>query len=161
MAIPGVAQVTVIGGELPEYQVLVSQEKLRLYGLAVDDVVAAAGEAHSTLSAGYLPDVDNLELPIRQSARVRSVGDVAGTIVKYDGGVPVTIGQVARVRLGAALKRGCGADGGRPAVILSVQKAPNTNTLALTGQIDARSSDRPTSSGPRWTTSSPPCGTRP
>ena len=55
LAIPGVAQVSVIGGELPEYQVLVEEDKLRLYGLTVQDVARAAGAAHSTLSAGYLP----------------------------------------------------------------------------------------------------------
>lgn len=137
LAIPGVAQVSVIGGELPEYQVLVEQEKLRLYDLTVEDVVAAAGESHSTLSAGYLPNVDSLELPIRQSGRVRSVEDIAGTVIKYHGGAPVTIGQVAEVVLGPAPKRGSGADSGRPAVVMTIQKAPGTNTLTITDQIDA------------------------
>ena len=76
LAIPGVAQISVIGGELPEYQVLVNQESLRLYGLTVRDVAAAARAAHSTLSAGYLPDAEHLEVPIRQSGRVRSVQDI-------------------------------------------------------------------------------------
>ncbi|MBX3352959.1 MAG: efflux RND transporter permease subunit [Phycisphaeraceae bacterium] len=137
LAIPGVSQVAVIGGELPEYQVLVEQETLRLYDLSVNDVIAAAGEAHSTLSAGYLPDVDSLELPIRQSGRVRSVADIAGTVIKYHDGAPVTIGQVADVRLGPAPKRGTGADAGKPAIVMTVQKAPGTNTLAITDQIDA------------------------
>ncbi|MDE0888943.1 MAG: efflux RND transporter permease subunit [Phycisphaerales bacterium] len=137
LTIPGVAQVSVIGGELPEYQVLVQQEKLRLYDLNIGDVIAAAGESHSTLSAGYLPDVGSLELPIRQSGRVRSVADIDGTVIKYHGGAPVTIGQVADVRLGPALKRGTGAEGGRPAVVMTVQKAPGTNTLIITDEIDA------------------------
>ena len=136
LAIPGVAQVSVIGGELPEYQVLVQQEKLRLYDLAFEDVIAAANASHSTLSAGYLPDVDSLELPIRQSGRVRSVADIAGTVIKYHDGAPVTIGQIAEVRLGAAPKRGTGADGGKPAVVMTVKKAPGTNTLAITDQVD-------------------------
>ena len=137
LAIPGVSQVSVIGGELPEYQVLVQQEKLRLYDLAIDDIIAAANESHSTLSAGYLPDVDSLELPIRQSGRVRSVADIAGTVIKYHDGAPVTIGQVADVRLGPAPKRGTGADGGQPAVVMTIQKAPGTNTLVITDLIDA------------------------
>lgn len=136
LAIPGVAQVSVIGGELPEYQVLVEQEKLRLYDLSIDDVVAAADASHSTLSAGYLPDVDSLELPIRQSGRVRSVEDIAGTVIKYHDGAPVKIGQVAEVRLGPALKRGTGADAGNPAVIMTIKKAPSTNTLSVTERID-------------------------
>jgi CzcA family heavy metal efflux pump len=137
LTISGVAQVSVIGGELPEYQVLVQQENLRLYDLNIGDVIAAAGESHSTLSAGYLPDVGSLELPIRQSGRVRSVADIDGTVIKYHGGAPVTIGQVADVRLGPALKRGTGAEGGRPAVVMTVQKAPGTNTLIITDEIDA------------------------
>ncbi len=137
LAIPGVAQVSVIGGELPEYQVLVEQEKLRLYDLTVEDVIRAAEAAHSTLSAGYLPDVDNLELPIRQSGRVRSVSDIGGTMIKIHEGAPVTIEQVADVRFGPAPKRGTGADGGHPAVVMTLQKAPGTNTLAITDEVDA------------------------
>ncbi len=136
LAIPGVAQVAVIGGELPEYQVLVRQEQLRLHGLSLADVAEAAAGAHSTLSAGYLPDVDGLELPIRQSGRVEEVEDIAGTLVKLHQGAPVTLGQVAEVRLGPAPKRGTGSDAGRPAVVMTLQKAPGTNTLAITERID-------------------------
>ncbi|MDP7029703.1 MAG: efflux RND transporter permease subunit [Phycisphaerales bacterium] len=137
LAVPGIAQVSVIGGELPEYQVLVEQDRLRLYGLSIAEVVAAADASHSTLAAGYLPDVGGLELPIRQSGGVRSPSDIAGTVVAFHDGAPVTIGQVADVRLGAAPRRGTGADGGLPAVILTVQKAPGTNTLVVTDRIDA------------------------
>ncbi len=136
LAIPGVAQVAVIGGELPEYQVLVEQELLRLYDLSMDDVVLAASQSHSTLSAGYLPNIDSLELPIRQSGRVRSVDDIAGTVIKYHNGVPVTIGQVAQVKLGPAPKRGTGADAGNPAVVMTIKKAPGTNTLTITESVD-------------------------
>ena len=68
LAVPGVAQVVAIGGELPEYQVNVDQERLRLYGLTISDVVEAAGGAHSTASAGYLTNVGNMEIPIRQQS---------------------------------------------------------------------------------------------
>jgi Cu/Ag efflux pump CusA len=137
LAVPGVAQVVAIGGEMPEYQVNVRQEDLRLYGLTVQDVVDAARESHSTLSAGYLANVDSLELPLRQTGRAQTVADIAGTVIRYQAGSPVTIGQVADVSLGPAPRRGTGADGGRPAVVLTVQKAPGTNTLAITTAIDA------------------------
>ncbi|MBZ0170990.1 MAG: efflux RND transporter permease subunit, partial [Phycisphaerales bacterium] len=132
LAVPGVAQAVAIGGELPEYQVNVVQDRLRIYGLTITDVVEAAGGAHSTASAGYLVNVDNLEIPLRQQSRVTRPEDIANTIIKYHAGAPVTIGQVADVRLGPALKRGTASEGGRPAVILSIQKSPGTNTLALT-----------------------------
>ncbi|MFT5058181.1 MAG: CzcA family heavy metal efflux pump [Planctomycetota bacterium] len=136
VAIPGVAQASVIGGELPEYQVLVNQEQLRGFGLKFADVVDAARASHSTLSAGYLADVDNMEIPIRQSGRVRSIADIEDTLVKYTNGAPVTIGQVADVQMGSTPQRGAGSDGGNPAVIITVQKAPGTNTLAITRQVD-------------------------
>ena len=136
LAIPGVAQVVAIGGELPEYQVNVDQERLRIYDLTISDVVEASGNAHSTASAGYLPNVGSFEIPIRQQSRVTKPSDIANTIISYHDGVPVTIGQVADVRLGPALKRGEGSDNGSPAVVISIQKSPGTNTLALSEQID-------------------------
>ena len=138
LSVPGVAQVVAIGGDLPEYQVNVRQEQLQLYGLTMEDVVEAARAAHTTAGAGYLPDVDGLELPVRQTGRVRSVADIAGTVVRYRDGSPVTIGQVAEVVFGAAPKRGTASEAGKPAVVLSVQKAPGTNTLLLTEAIDAK-----------------------
>lgn len=138
LAVPGTAQVVALGGELAEYQVLVRQEPLRQFGLSLADVADAARRAHTTAGAGQLADVDGLELPIRQTGRVRSVADVAGTVVAHRDGHPVTIGQVAEVRLGAATRRGTAAEAGRAAVVLSVQKSPGTNTLALTAAIDAR-----------------------
>lgn len=136
LAVPGVAQVVAIGGELPEYQVNVDQGRLRLYGLAISDVVRAARGAHSTASGGYLTNAGNFEIPLRQQSRVTEAADVANTIITHENGVPVTIGEVADVRLGPALKRGTGSENGSAAVILSIKKTPGTNTLALTEKID-------------------------
>ena len=136
LAVPGVSQVSAIGGELPEYQINVKQEHLALQGLTVQNVVAAARTAHSTASAGYLPNVDSQELPIRQTARVKSVADIAATIVTYRDGIPILIGDVADVKMGAAPKRGTAANQGNPAVVLTIQKSPGTNTLSLTKEID-------------------------
>ncbi|MBK9128477.1 MAG: efflux RND transporter permease subunit [Phycisphaerales bacterium] len=141
LAVPGIAQVVAIGGELPEYQVNVHQDRLALFGLTIQDVVDAARGAHSTAAAGYLPNVDRQELPIRQAARVQSVSDIANTLIAYHGGAPVLVGQVADVVLGPAPRRGTAADRARQAVVLSVQKSPGTNTLALTTLIDAALDD--------------------
>lgn len=138
LAVPGVAQVVAIGGDLPEYQVNVRQDRLQLYGLTMKDVVEAAGAAHTTAGAGYLANVQGRELPVRQTGRVASVADIAGTVVRFQDGSPITIGQVAEVVLGAAPKRGTAAEAGKPAVVLAVQKSPSTNTLLLTDAIDAK-----------------------
>jgi len=137
LAVPGVSQVSAIGGELPEYQVNVRQDQLALYNLTIADVVDAARHAHSTASAGYLADVDRAELPVRQAARVTSVRDIASTKVTMKDGLPITLGDVAEVTLAGAPKRGTAANQGVPAVVLSVQKSPGTNTLSLTREIDA------------------------
>jgi len=136
LAVPGVAQVVAIGGELPQYQINVQQDLLALYGITITDVVEAARGAHSTASAGYVPNVENQELPIRQMARVTRVEDIEGTLVKFHNGTPVTIGQVAEVQLGASPKRGTATDRAMPAVVISVQKSPGTNTLNLTSHLD-------------------------
>lgn len=135
-SIPGVSQVVTIGGELPEYQINVDQERLRLYDLSVHDIVDAARQSHSNAGAGYLLNVQGLEIPLRQTGRVRNVDDIRSTVVRYDQGVPITIGQVADVVVAGAMKRGTASEGGMPAVVLSVQKAPGTNTLSMTKAID-------------------------
>ncbi|MDP1661878.1 MAG: efflux RND transporter permease subunit [Phycisphaerales bacterium] len=137
LAIPGVSQVSAIGGELPEYQINVQQDRLALYGLTVQDVAIAARKSHSTASAGYLSDVDRAELPMRQAARVTGVRDIATTMIVMHDGLPITIGEVADVTLGGAPKRGTAANQGVSAVVLTVQKSPGTNTLQLTAAIDA------------------------
>ncbi len=136
LSVPGVSQVVAIGGELPEYQINVDQTRLRLYGLAIDDVVEAAGKAHSAAGAGYLTNVEGLEVPLRQTGRVRSTKNIANTTIRYRDGAPIAIGQVADVVKKGALKRGTASQEGRPAVVLSIQKAPGTNTLELTRLID-------------------------
>ena len=137
LAVPGVSQVVAIGGELPEYQILVKQDQMRLYGLTIKEVADAAERSHTTASAGYLANVKGLELPLRQTGRVRSVDDIKSTVVKYTkNGAPITIEQIADVVLAGALKRGSAANAGESSVVLSIQKAPGVNTLSLTKAID-------------------------
>jgi CzcA family heavy metal efflux pump len=143
LAVGGIAEVVVVGGQLPEYQVHVDQQRLALYDLTIHDVVEAARKAHATSSAGYLPNVEGKELPLRQDARVSSVEDIRKTVIKYHDGAPVTIGDVcvarggSEVNLGPAPSRGTGAEGGNPAVIINITKSPDSNSLELTDRIDA------------------------
>lgn len=132
----GVSQVVAIGGFLPEYQVAVRQESLQLYGITTEELAAAIGKAHNLNTAGFLVNVQGLELPLRQSGRVRNVSDIEKTIVALRDGAPVTVADVADVQLSGALRRGAASDNGRPAVVLSIQKAPGTNTLQLTRAVD-------------------------
>ncbi len=137
LAVPGVANVIALGGEMPEYQVNIRQDRLQLYGLTTADVVEAARNAHSTASAGYLANVEGTELSITQAARVRNTDDIRQTVVTYRNGAAVTIGDVADVSLAGAPRRGTASDAGMPAVILGISKSPGTNTLQITDDVDA------------------------
>ena len=141
LATTGVAQVTALGGELPEFQLRVRPENLLRYGLSLAQVSKAAEEAHAPVGAGYLPDVSGRELPLRPDTRVRSAEDIASTVVGQWNGAPVTLGQVADIGIGGAPRRGSGSAGGQPAVILTVQRNPKANTLELTSRIDTVLSD--------------------
>lgn len=141
LAIPGIAQVVAIGGELPEYRIAVDQDRLAGLGLTIEDVTLAARGAHSTASAGYLPNVDRREIPIRQMAMVTGTEDIAGTLVATRDGDPITIGQIAEVTVAAAPARGAAGDSGLPAVVVSIKKSPGANTIELTRRIDAMLDD--------------------
>ena len=136
LAATGVAQVSALGGELPELQVRVRPGDLLRYGLTLSQVAKAAEAAHAPVAAGYLPDVSGRELPLRPDTRVQNPADIAATVVGHWEGAPVTLGQVAKVGIAGSPRRGTGSAGGQPAVILSIQRNPGTNTLELTSRID-------------------------
>ncbi len=136
LAVPGVAQVVLIGGETRQFQVLADPAKLRDYELALEDVVAAA-EASNASSGGGFVEAAHTEYLIRGRARVRSVVDLATSVVAVRDSVPILIENVATVREGPALKRGDGSFNGAPAVVATIQKGPEANTLSLTREIEA------------------------
>lgn len=137
LAIAGVAQVTAIGGEMPEYQVHVRPADLQRYGLTLEEVTASAAAAHAPVGGGYLENVGGRELPLRPMTRAKTTADLASTVVGSWRGTPITLGLVADVHVGPAPKRGTAAVGGRAGVVLVVQKNPGTNTLQLTKTIDS------------------------
>lgn len=136
LAVPGVASVVAIGGALPQYQVDCDPERLAVEGVSILEVAEAARRAHSTAAAGYLPSVEFRELPLRQAARIERPESLAAALVDLREGTPLRIGDLASVGIGAAPTRGTASDRGEPAVILSIQKSPGVNTLALTAALD-------------------------
>jgi CzcA family heavy metal efflux pump len=134
LTIPGVAQVIPIGGEVRQVHVIVDPAKLAGAGLSLEDVARAVGDANKNSTGGYV-DRRGLEFLVRALGRARPA-DIAKTVVAVKDGVPVLLAQVARVEEGARVKRGDASVNAKSAVILSVQKQPGADTVALTAQID-------------------------
>ncbi|MEX2282269.1 MAG: efflux RND transporter permease subunit [Gemmatimonadota bacterium] len=135
LALPGVAQVIPIGGEVKQYQVLVDPERLLATGVSLNQVLAAAQGSNANASGGIYMDRGQ-EYVIRGIGRIRSAADIGVTVVTVKGGVPITIDQVADVVVGAAPKFGEGSVNAAPGIVLAVQKQPGANTLELTRRIE-------------------------
>jgi CzcA family heavy metal efflux pump len=140
LATGGVSQVVVIGGEYKQYQVLASPQKLKYYNVSLRELLQAAAEANQNASGGFMQEYGN-EYIVRGIGRTSDLGELANTVIKVNGNAPVRIGDVADIKVGAAVKIGDGSLNGEPAVILTVMKQPNTNTLELTEQIDQAMAD--------------------
>jgi len=135
LGVPGVSQVVPIGGGTKQYQVLTNPARLQQYGVTLEQVLHAAKGSNQNTTGGFLQSGAQ-EAVVRIMGRVRSIEDIAHTVVAVRNGVPVTIGQVAEVKLGKPLARGDASVSAEPAVVLSVQKQPNANTLELTKALD-------------------------
>lgn len=144
LSIKGVSQVIPIGGERRQYQVQISSEKLKQFGLSVDDVDKALGQTTQNTTGNFYNDYGT-EVLIRNVGRAESLDDLARTVVSNRNGVPVLLSQVADVQFGAALKRGDASINGKPAVILAIEKQPGANTVGLTDEIEKACADLQTS----------------
>ena len=136
MSIQGIGQVVVMGGNLPEFQVNVDQNKLAAYGVTFEQVIESAQASSTMESAGYLADVRGMEYPLRQVARVENIDDLRQARVLDTGSAVIQLQDVAEVKIGGAQRRGSASYNGQSAVVISVQKAPGGNTLQLTKEVD-------------------------
>ncbi|HEX8570648.1 MAG TPA: efflux RND transporter permease subunit [Caulobacteraceae bacterium] len=135
LAVPGVAEVLVIGGDERQFQVIAQPERLAAYGLTISDVAEAARGASGSSSEGLVV-VQAQEYLVQGLARVRSLEDLARSVVAVRGGTPVLLSDVADVQVGRALRRGAGSYNAAPAVVIGIAKQPGTDTLALTQALD-------------------------
>lgn len=140
LAVPGVAQVVPIGGEVKQYQVLADPARMLATGVTLEEVLRAAAGSNANASGGVYMDRGQ-EYVIRGIGRVQGVADIAQTVVAVRGGIPVLLSQVAEVVVGAAPKYGEGSVNGEPGVVFALQKQPGANTLELTRRIEAELAD--------------------
>jgi CzcA family heavy metal efflux pump len=135
LAMPGISQVVVIGGDRRQYLVEADPAALAQTGVSVDALVEALEAASGVPAAGFHVDRGQ-EYLVRGRGRAQSVDDLANVVLRVENGRPLLVGQVARVREAPEAKRGTAAYRGESAVVLSLQKQPEANTLELTLQMD-------------------------
>lgn len=136
MTISGVAQVINIGGGVKQYQALLSPEKLKQFGVTIEEVANALEKSNANTTGGFV-DAQSQEYLIRNIARFYSIDELKQTIVAYRNDTAIKLGDVATVDFGARIKRGEAGANGEPAVIMIVQKQPGVSTLEVTDRVDA------------------------
>ena len=135
LSVQGVSQLLAYGGEARQFQVLVDPKKLNAFKVTLADVSAAVKGANTNAPGGFLITADSERL-IRGIGRVESLDDLQQAVITARKGTPIRIGDVATVKIGAAIKRGDGSFNGQPAVILLINRQPLADTPTVTRAIE-------------------------
>ena len=135
LTIPGVAQVTPIGGEVRQYRVEIKPTQLQALNVEREKLEAALRDFGANTSGGFL-ESQGREYLIRQIGRTSRLEDLQNVVVAVKNGQAILLKQVADVKLAPALKRGDAGYNGKPAVILSVQKQPSADSVTVTREVE-------------------------
>lgn len=136
MAVPGVANVAIWGQRDRQFQVQVDPEQLHAHNVSLNEVLAAVGDA-SSLGAGGFIDTPNQRLPVRHLGTIQSIEDLERTVVRFSGGSPLLLGDIARVVVDHPPPIGDGVINDVPGLLLIVEKQPWGNTLDVTREVEA------------------------
>lgn len=132
----GVAQVTVIGGEIKEYQILLNPEKMKHYGIGLNEVIEVVTEMNQNAAGGVLYEYGN-EYIIRGVLSTNKVSALGKAVIKTVNDIPILLENIADVQIGdKAPKLGIASNDGKPAVLMTITKQPATSTLDLTDKLD-------------------------
>ena len=132
----GVAQVTILGGDIKEYQILLNPEKMKHYGIGLDEVIKVVTEMNQNASGGVLYEYGN-EYIIRGLLSTNNIASLGATVVKSMDDVPVLLENIAQVKISnKAPKLGIASEKGKAAVLITVTKQPVTSTIELTNKLD-------------------------
>lgn len=135
LATGGVAQVTVIGGDYKQYQILASPQKMAFYDVSLSELLKASEDANGNSSGGIINEYGN-EYIVKGIGRTNVVSELGKSVIKISNGNPIKIEDVAEIKVGAAPKIGDASNNGKPAIVLAIAKQPGINTLKLTETID-------------------------
>lgn len=135
LATGGVSQVTIIGGDYKQYQVLADPQRMKFHRVSTQELIQACAGISQNSSGGVVRQYGN-EYVVRGIARTFDLDALGNTWIKSFNGKPVKISDVAQVQIGSAPKMGYASGNAKPAVILSISKQPNANTLEVTRRIE-------------------------
>ncbi|MBP5401153.1 MAG: efflux RND transporter permease subunit [Bacteroidales bacterium] len=140
LATNGVANVTIIGGDYKQFQVVADPYKMKAYKVTMDELRAACATMSDNSSGGVFREYGN-EYSVRGVARTARPDEMARSLIKQVDGRPVCVGDVAEVTVAPAVKYGYGSENAEPAVVMSVTKQPGANTLEVTREIEQNLSE--------------------
>lgn len=135
LATGGVSQVTIIGGDFKQYQVLADPSKMKYYGVSLFELADVVKGISQNSTGGVVREYGN-EYVVRGIARTDDTDELGNSYIKSINGQPVKIDDVARVTIAGGTKMGYASMKGTPAIIISVSKQPNVNTLEVTRRIE-------------------------
>ena len=137
----GVAQVSVLGGDIKEYQVLIDPARMRHYGVSLDEVMAVTRNMNQNVNGGIIYEHSN-EYIVRGMLSTTNVEQIGRAVIKTVDGMPITLEDVADVKIGSQEpKLGLASERGKPAVLVTVSKQPQTGTIELTEKLIAALED--------------------
>ena len=136
LAVNGVSQIITIGGDMKEYQILLNPHKLKYYGLRLDEVMAVCKGMNENVAGGILNEYGQ-EYVIRGIGRTYEIEELANSLVRYSEGAPIKLSDIAEVKIGTREpKIGDAFLNGERAIVMTVMRQPNANTIDLTDNID-------------------------
>jgi CzcA family heavy metal efflux pump len=136
LSVPGVSQVIPIGGDVRQLRVEPDTARMAQFGVSLTQIESALKGFAGNAGGGFI-DLNSREFLIRHIGRTNKLEDLQGLAVAWNAGRPILLEQVAAVRFAPAMKRGDGGYNGLPAVIVSVQKQPDADTVRVTRDIEA------------------------
>lgn len=136
LSLGGVAQVTVIGGDIKEYQIKLSPEKMKHYDVSLQEVISATESMNRNSTGGVLYEYGN-EYIIRGLLSTDDIDGIGRAVVRMQGDVPITLNNIAEIAVGPkAPVLGMASHRGKPAVLMTVTKQPDASTALLTEKLD-------------------------
>lgn len=141
LSVGGVAQVTVIGGDIKEYQILLDPGRMKHYGISLGEITAVVDNMNQNAAGGVLYEYGS-EYIVRGVMQSNDLDQLGKALVKKTGEKPVMLEDIANIEIGPKTPRlGIASEKAKPAVLLTVTKQPNTSTIELTEKLDASIAD--------------------